>query len=268
MIATYDAYRQRPGISWSTLKHGRRSAKALKWALDHPDEGDTTSRMVLRANHAATLEPEYFALDFAIWKGGDRRGKEWAAFEAAHPTQTIVKESEYLAALAIKRAIAEHPEAGKLIANGLTEHAIGWTDKETGIRCKGRLDVYRPGSYIADVKGNEVDDLAMMWRATDLLYYGQLAWYQMGVEALTGDTLPCYLIPYEQRSPHEVAVFHLDDNWLEPGRTLCRRLLRMYADCTASGAWPGKYQRVQEMPDPPSRVIDDLDWATDGPITD
>lgn len=255
----YEDYAAIPAMNWSTLKKGAASMLHLQHAIESDDDGDTTARAVLRLNHAAVLEPSTLATDFAIWTGDRRAGKEWELFKSTHAARQIVKSDEMDAAREIAAAVTRHGAARELISGALTEHVIEWTDAETGVRCKARLDVYQPGKAIADLKGDATtDEFAFARRVGQLIYYGQAAWYQMAVEAKYGVRLPCYLIPYEQKPPTDVAVFEVDEDWLKPGRELCHRLLRQYVEARNTGVWPGRYSGIQTLPSPPKYINPDV----------
>ena len=256
---SFDTYRAIDAMNWSTLKAGAKSMRHLHHAIITTDDGDTSSRAILRLNHAAVLEPHTLDQDFVVWTGGNRVGKDWLAFKAAHEGRQIVKSDEMDAARRIATAIRANPTARDMLDGALTEHTIEWTDAETGVKCKARMDVYKPGSHIADVKGDaSVQDYAFARRVGANLYYAQAAWYQMGVESTTGERLPYYLMPYETAEPHDCAVFEVDEDWLAPGRELCRRLLREYVAARDSGVWPGRYSGVMTLPSPPRHINPDV----------
>jgi len=258
-------YRAIDAMNWSTLKHGGKSLMHLRHELDSDDDGDTTNRTMLRLNHAAVLEPASLASEFAVFDGERRAGKEWEAFKLANAGRQIVKAGEMAAALRVAEAVRSHRAASEALRGARCEDTIVWTDLETGIQCKARLDVYAPKRHIADLKGDaSVDEFAFARRVGSNLYYAQLAWYQMGVEAATGDRVPCLLIPYETEEPHDVAVFEVSDDWLQPGHDLCRRLLREYAQAKRDGLWPGRYDGIRPLPAPPKWINPNTDdYAVD-----
>lgn len=259
-MSMFAAYRALPDMNWSTLKKGAQSMRHLKHAIDTDDDGDTASRTVLRLNHAAVLEPHTLSTHYAVFDGPRRAGKEWEAFKAEHADAEIVKAEEMASARRIADAVMSYRPARALIETALTEQTLTWTDPETGVPCKGRMDVYQPGAHIADLKGDKsTDAFAFVRRVSSLIYYGQAAWYQMGCEVTHGIVLPYRLIVYESAEPHDVAVFEVDNDWLQPGRDLARRLLREYAACLESGVWPGRYSEVQPLPSPPKHINPSVD---------
>jgi hypothetical protein len=51
------------------------------------------------------------------------------------------------------KAVLDHPKAAAMLAFGKTEEPITWTDRETGVPCKARLDLGKPG-FVLDVKSS------------------------------------------------------------------------------------------------------------------
>lgn len=247
----FEAYRAIPAMNWSLIKHGAQSMRHLRHAIDNPDDGDTTSRGVLRAVHTAVLEPDRLTEDYAVFTGPRRAGKAWDEFELANAGRTILKASELEEVQATAASILACPEAAALIRAGRSEQSIQWTDPETGIACKGRLDLIGPG-FIADLKGfNSTDADTFARQAGRMLYHCQAAWYQWGASLVTGEPHSIAHIVYEDSAPYDVAVFEMPEDWLDLGRKMNRDLLNRYARCLESGIWPGRYTGVQTLPKPP-----------------
>jgi hypothetical protein len=67
-------------MHWSKLKILGRSPAHLRHAMTAGFE-DSNARKLGRVRHIATFEPERYAAQVAVWRGGVRRGKEWDAFK-------------------------------------------------------------------------------------------------------------------------------------------------------------------------------------------
>ncbi len=243
---SFEEYCALNAVNWSTLRELRKSPLHYAHRLAHPSE-DTTQRGIARAVHTAVLEPERFMSDYAIFTGPRRAGKEWDAFEAAAGVRTILKTGERDEALAIAAAVRSHPEAAKYLAFGQAEHTVQWTDGETGIGCKGRMDWYRPNA-IVDLKTLDnvsIGNVGMMvWRHQ---WNAQLAFYQEGVRVTTRETLPLVIIAVENKPPYDVGVFRLDEFAAGMGLAECKRLLALLKSCRESKAWPGRYADEQPL---------------------
>lgn len=259
-LMNFADYQSISAMNWSTLKKGVQSMRHLKHAIDSDDDGDTFARAVLRLNHAAVLEPHTVERDYAVFPGPTRRGKEWDAFQAANPGKTFVKQDDIDESRRIADAVMSCKPARDLLEGALREQNLVWTDDETQLLCKGRMDIYKPGAVIADLKGcKSVEASAFVRHVGSYLYYAQAAWYQAGVEALYHARLPFFLVCYETTAPYDVAVYEVDEDWLRPGRELTRRLMSQFAACLKSGVWPGRYDTVQALPTPPKYINPDVE---------
>lgn len=230
---TFAEYQQIDAVNWSSLREMATSPAQYRYGLDHPRE-DTTRLTFGRAVHAAILEPDRFALDFAVFKGARRAGKVWQAFKAQHPADSILKVAEYERVLAMRDAVRAHQVVARHLRGGVAERVIVWTDAETGVRCKARLDLL--DDALLDLK--TTDDVARFGWFTEQLHYNhQIAWYLRGLRAL-GIVVPARLVAVECKAPYRVELIGFAAARLEAGERECRRLLRLVAECRASGRWP------------------------------
>jgi hypothetical protein len=58
----------------------------------------------------------------------------------------------------------------------------------------------------------------------------------------------------ESEAPHLVAVHELDIEWQQMGAAKVQRALEMYAECSASGNWPG-YPTETQLLSPPNYLV-------------
>ncbi len=267
-MTPFDAYIALDGVNWSTLKHlWRGSPLHYRYALEQQD-ADTTSRLSGRALHTLVLEgPAAFAERYAVFEG-DRRGNVWKDFQAAHPGE-ILRAVERDAVLAQADAVLRHPEALALLTDALTESAITWTDPDTGIACKGLVDV-RGIAHHADLKGTGALSLFERLAIRDG-YHLQAAYYRRGERIATGRDVTSHLIAVEAKAPHDVGVFRLSEALLDHADRELTALLRTLRACLDADRWPGRYPEVaaMELPDwmiDPDRVeSDDEDQEEDSP---
>jgi hypothetical protein len=247
---TFAEYLKIDAVNASSLKEMRRSP--LHYAHRKANPREDTARLAMgRATHTAVFEPDRFALDFAVFMGERRAGKEWAAFCETHPNQTILKEPEYATCLAMRDAVRSHPVAGPALAPpGEAEKVLVWTDAETGLRCKARLDWWRPG-LLADLKTTaDIDRDRFAATSYRLGYHMQLAFYRAGLIANGLDAPNPRIIAVEAAAPHDVAVFPLEDDALYAGEIEVADLLARVAAGKFSGKWPGRYPEETPLPLP------------------
>jgi hypothetical protein len=245
---TFAEYVAAPGVNWSTLKEARKSLAHYRAACE-TTRADSAAMLMGRAAHTAVLEPDRFPLEYGVYTGGRRAGKDWEAFADANEGRTILKADEYGTALAIRDAVHAHPLARKLLARkGVAEATLRWTDPGTGLPCKARPD-WLTARALVDLKTTRDGDLwAFARTATKLGYHGQLAYYGEGVLQALGRKLQAtYIIVAEQQPPFDVAVLKVPADVLDLGRELCRDLLTDVAEGYRTKKWPGRYPSLQTL---------------------
>jgi exodeoxyribonuclease VIII len=214
-------------------------------------------------------------LDYACYKGEPgkkviRRGKKWDAFKEMHDEENILKVDEYEHCIRASKAVKAHPVAATVLARSQKEVSITWTDADTGIECKARLDILADDG-IYDLKGIRSADLgALAQEVAKQRYHCQLAFYQEGVKRALGKTLPVHIIGVENAAPHDVVVAELPEDDVYAGWETVRGWLDKVAECRKSGRWPGRYADKQALHLPQWIWSDDdnddvtgldLDWS-------
>lgn len=203
------------------------------------------------AAHCIVLEPGRFATDFVKAPVISRRsnaGKAaFAAFEQAHAGRTILLPDEYQRCEELARSAETHPLVRRIMATrGVNEVGIAWTDAETEVPLKSRLD--RLGLYIdewptiIDLK-TAADASAWAFGAAvhRYSYHQQAALYLDGAEALApvqGDRRYVFVV-IETDPPYAIAVYELDPDAVQQGRDEYRRNLRTLVRCRETDHWPG-----------------------------
>jgi exodeoxyribonuclease VIII len=256
---TWDDYVKLAGLNWSTLKHMAVSPLHFQHACTFKRK-DSDALALGRATHCAILEPERFAAEVVVFDG-TRRGKEWDAFKAENARRTILKPDDFDYCIGMRDAVRANPQAMAYLERGRAEVPIEWVDKETGQRCKSRLDwVSTSSPAIVDLKtARSIDSRAFGAQAARLMYHGQLAFYSRGWSEVTGEIPPVVIIAVESEPPFDVGVFTLDpEEALYAGWKLCRDLIDRVAECKSVNCWPGRYSRETEL-DLPSWAFDEED---------
>lgn len=194
---------------------------------------------------------------FDSWR---TKAAQEASDAARRRGEVPVLRKDLLEASAARREVRRHPIAGRLIQGGTPEVSVFWTDEETQVACRGRIDYLtktRTGrDLIVDVKSTREGGAnpARFGRSVhDYRYHLQAAWYLAGAVA-TGLVQPdagyLFLI-VETTPPHPVTVARLDDDALTLGHSLMRRALDLYRTCTLTGEWPSYSAEVAEISLPP-----------------
>ena len=243
-------YFARPGLSISRLKEMRRSPLHYQHALANPK---TTAAMTLgTAAHCATLEPERFGRDYAVWarrtesgRLAPRNGKAWDAFVAEAGGRDVLTEEECSLALAIGTAVRRDPVAGKYLVSGEPEVTMEW-ELAGGRACKGRVDWLThmdDGPVLVGLKtARECRHFAFATAAAKLGYHLQWGWYADGWHIIKGTVPRVVEIVVESAPPHAVVVYDIGEDVLAVGRDEYQELLRLLDECERRNEWRGPAQ--------------------------
>ena len=155
--------------------------------------------------------------------------------------RTLLKPDDYDEALLIRDAVHADPVARVLLEGARRELSIFWTDEETGIECRARLDAIGAGP--ADLKrAANGSPHGFRMAAAKYGYAIQAAHYLMGCRAvgLPTDGFRFPFIAVEPNGRHPiVSVYDLDDDSMQRGLTDRANALRVYAECLQTNVWPG-----------------------------
>lgn len=259
-MSTYAEYEAVNAVRWSDLKYMAVSPLAYRHRVT-AEPTDSAAMLFGRAVHAAVLEPLSLADAFTVFDG-PRRGAVWTEFRDANAGKDILTRPEWDRVLAVQAAVMAHPVAAGLLSGpGENEVTVTWTDPETGLACKGRLDrlVTRPRPLIVDLKTTRTLDPRLFARSVaELRYCSQLGMYRDGVGIARGFKCGAVIVAAESEAPHDVGVFRVASDDLWSGSDEYHALLAKLAECEASGEWPGRFPERQELELPPWAYADQL----------
>jgi hypothetical protein len=265
---TIQEYNEHAGISVSAIKAGRASMMQMHYAMTTPRDTDAPTPAMRWGTlaHAALLEPARFAAAVAVWEGGRKAGKEWAAFADAHQGKEIVTPDE-LARLEAMQAAARANGDARLFMSRVeaVELPIVWQSAHKGVgMCKGRPDCIGHG-FIGDYKtARDIDSRRLFSQFASLGYAHQLAWYRDGRQSTTGQSVTtCWILVQQSVAPYECGVIDMPMPVLDAamglvdgGDDTCIGIARRYRACETAKSWSGRYQGIVPY-DPPA-------WATGG----
>jgi hypothetical protein len=160
----------------------------------------------------------------------------------ANEGKTAASKNDFEMCLEIGRRHKAHPLAQVLMEEGSPEVSLFWTDEETGVSCKARLD-WLMADGILDVKSTEdASRYAFRKSIADYGYHMQAAFYLDGWRAVTGEEAsPDSFIfeAIEKTRPYGLAFYYADQEMIDEGRNKYKNLLRLYAECLRTSNWPG-----------------------------
>lgn len=267
----WEEYSALPGVSISRLKELARSPMHYLYRLEHPKQSKAMS--LGTAAHTATLEPERFIEQFAIWgertKSGNlrpRNGKDWEAFEFAHSDKTIITADERDDAVAIAAAVRSNPVAMHYLASGDPEVTMQWASAD-GMQFRSRADWLttvapynkpdsQPVPHVVGLKtARDCRHFIFSTAAAKLGYHMQWGFYFDAWKALKGGEPRMIEIVVESEPPHAVAVYFIPDDIIDQGRDEYQKLLLRLAECESTGHFPGP-QEAEEALTLPSWVYE------------
>ncbi|WP_336698221.1 PD-(D/E)XK nuclease-like domain-containing protein [Curtobacterium sp. USHLN213] len=152
-------------------------------------------------------------------------------------------------------AVLKHPVARPLFERGgHPETSVFATDDDTGVDMRARFDYLsvtgRPVAVDLKTTAKSASVDGFTRTVADYGYDVQQAHYLRTL----GQSVPFYFVVVETEAPHLVGVHTLDIKWARMGDARVQRALELYADCTASGIWPG-YPTEPQLISPPNWLV-------------
>lgn len=214
----------------------------VEWDRTHPthsdafDLGSAVHALVLGAG-AALVEVQADS-----WRTAAAKTARDAARAAG---QTPLLSADLDRARAMAAAVAVHPVAGPLLGGDyLAERTIIWADPDRGIWRRAMLDALLldgPRPLVVDLKTTSggLDDASIAKSVADYGYHQQASWYLDAAESL-GLVDAAFLFVFVQKAaPHLVRVVELDTDALAEGARANAAAMDLWAECRATGTWPG-----------------------------
>lgn len=275
------AYSDLAAVNWTSLKPALVSMLHYKAALEEPRE-DTDALRFGRIVHCAVFEPLEFPRRYVVVNALDEdpranRGKKpgktaWKQWQADHPGKELssdewkrhllaeqnpgkefLTEADYDRALAMGDALRRNTHAAKYLAvAGAPEVAIQWTDPETKLPCKARLDWLIDAPLTdCDLKtARSIRYHAFSSQAWKLGYFHQLVFHRMGLQELTGRNPALRILAVENVPPFDAAVFEPDEDSLYAAGEEVREVLVKVARARREGrgaVYAGQYDEEQSL---------------------
>jgi hypothetical protein len=262
-------YHARPELSSTEARLILDSPAKYRWKKDHPplvepskkfDVGSAVHSKVLGTGYeAVVIPPDYLATNGAA---STTAAKTFIA-EARAAGKIPLKIEEFEPIDQQAEAVLAHPAAKQLFAQPATaEVSVFATDPETGIDVRGRFD-FLPNDFTLGAPSRVAVDLKTARDASpagftksiaDYQYDVQRSWYLDALKWVTGEDAEMVFVAVEKEPPYLVAVHQLPTIWVEMGRTKARRAREVYAECVASGEWPGYGNQVHLL-SPPTWLV-------------
>jgi len=199
--------------------------------------------------HAMLLQGQDIAepIDFGDYRSGKAQ-EERDGIRARGKIPVLAKDlraiEDMVEAAQLQLEVYESVRGG--FVNGDAELELVWTDVETSIRCKAKLDyLQRDRQVILDYKttGGSAHPDVVSRQLFDRGYDIQGCWYiravaQLGIPNMDPDP-EFFLVTQEVREPYALSVVGLSDSAKWYGDQRCIQGMRLWKECISTGIWPG-----------------------------
>lgn len=244
---SFSEYRKREGVNSHYLMDLLRSPAHAKWNKDH--DHDTPALAFGRAFHAAILEPTELLTRFIVAPEDlDRRtnaGKaEYKALLASG--KTILTHEDMYRITCMNAAIRQHATARQLIGEiEAVEQSVFW--EMSGVKCKARLDA-RAKARVVDLKSTaDASPHEFARSIINYRYWIQAAHYLESMYAHEQDVNEFVIIAVESAPPFGVAVYSIDQGYIDAGRAKLSTALKLHAECTKTDKWPSYPEKIEPV---------------------
>jgi disulfide oxidoreductase YuzD len=195
-----DEYFALKAISASQIKQYDKGAywfwKSSPFNPDKEPEKASDALAFGKLCHCMLLEPDEVKNRFEVVDfGKTRTNKKYAEAVEAFPGVEIVNQDEMDRAKKMIEEIGKHPLASRIIAGATAEMPYTWTDKETGLPCKCKIDAIKRtknGIVVIDYKTSSDIQSVLNW-PQKLQYPLQAEFYSQAVKEKYGED-PCEFI--------------------------------------------------------------------------
>lgn len=202
--------------------------------------------------HTLLLENDKFATEYAISQKFDKRTKQGKVdaekFEQENMGKTIIDQDIYDTALQMAKSLGQHNVAKLLKTNhAIAEASIFYTDVETGLDCRIRLDFHIPpcdifpNGLIVDLKTTDNASSGQFARTIyNFGYHISAAMYQDGFvqHYQTNEPPPFIWLVAEREAPYAVIAYNPDHETLHKGHDKKSQALQMLAQCLQENHFP------------------------------
>jgi len=270
----FEEYKKIDAFNYSKIRWILKSPKHFKYHLENPEP--PSDAMVLgQLVDCLALSPGEFSSKFAVLPETyyDEKAKEDKKFnlnstickgiKAAldNSGKIVVKNQQIAVAAEMVKSLMEHEKIKVAIEDSQHQVCIVWIDCDTGVKCKGLVDMLCPDG-ITDLKtAPDVSPKAFPFKVNSFLYHVQGAFYSDGLTANSnGIILPYQIAGVESDPPYCAAIYVVEENSLLTGREIYKYALKVYKDCVENNCWPGYSQFVEPLNIPPyaiSRVLEE-----------
>ena len=260
-MSDYHAIKALSNSSLSVLK--RSPTEFYKRFITGEMKSQESEAMLLgSAVHMLALEPERFDAQYVVIHGpiNPQTGKpygrdtkkfsQWLDAEMTLQTRKVLVREEFANSLAIAKAFQAHPTIAAIMASRAeklfeSEYSMEYEIGDDKIEMKCKIDFVCPAErIIVDLKTtSDPSPYAWSWSAEDFGYHRQAAIYSDAMEAKYGEPFRFLFGVVRSKEPYEAAVYELDAESIQRGRSEYEALIAEYIDRKAKNDWLSEWQK-------------------------
>lgn len=254
-------YHSHPALSSTQARQLLDSPARYHYAKSHPqgpktafDLGTAVHSKVLGTGAPLAIIPaDILATNGAV---STAAAKAFVA-EARASGKTPVKQDVADEVNEMTEAVLAHRIARALFEqDGHAEASMFATDPVTGVEMRARFDFLAKVCVDLKTTGKEASASGFAKSVANFGYDVQEGHYKDTLELLTGERRNFVFVVVETTAPYLVGVHQLDRDFREMGEVKARRARELFAECTASGVWPGYPQEINPIAPPMYSVYD------------
>lgn len=243
------AYYGRLALSNSGMGELLRCPAHLKAMLDRCSQDDKTNDAFTAGSllHCMVLEASEVSSRYRVKvnRGNTKAGKEEAE-KAAEDGVQLVSQDMWETCSAMADAALRHPVMRSAHAAGdlRTEQSVYWTERGGTVPCKARVDalVTLPNYGLCAIDLKTTRDASLAAIEKSLYTYGyhrQAAWYLRGLRSAGMEVRAFLFLFVEKEPPYLTVATNISEGAQELALDEIRNCVDTFADCMASGIWPG-----------------------------
>lgn len=219
--------------------------------------------------HLLTLEPHLLLAKAAIFPGvkTSARDKDYKDFVASHPGQMIFDEPTFHMAEIARDKLLNQKVLGRLfgdfLSEGEAEASMYYTDPDTGVECRCRVDLRHPEANF-DLKTTAyVSTPAWVRHAIDLDYDLQAYMYSLSDCLYSGreEPLPFYFMSVTNDYPLCTHARRAGLSFMMEGARKYKHAISAYAACAKADYWPAPGGEEVVECAPWQAAVLDTSWA-------
>lgn len=221
-----------PALSASQIKTFDKSKrefwKTSPFNPEWKERKETDALIFGKLAHCMLLEPEEVENRFEVLDWGNKtRGAKYEKLKAEYDGKILVSPEEYERTGKMLANIRNHPLARAIVDGAVCEVPFTWTDKETGLPCKCKMDAIKRtknGIVVIDYKTSS-DIAGLLGRAEKFQYPLQDAFYCEAVKEKYGEEPAEFVFIIQSSKEDEediIAVANVDND----SRAVAKDVLR------------------------------------------